>query len=345
MTTPSADSAAPRDPEFSLSELNSQYAKWTSRHADAQESFVAALREMLRDSGASYDQVSARVKSWRSYRAKALLRTPTGEFRYTEPFTQIWDLVACRITTLTTTEIPVITQLLGQSFDVVKLVDKTAETRTTGSFGYGSVHMILTVPTPALYGLEAFCGLTFEVQVRTVLQHAWAEFEHDIRYKAQQADSDPRIDRAFTLAAGLIELADQQFAQIAATTGSLGTTSVPSPATGDVELTAAILPGMLALLLGPEHRTSKTSHYTWLLEMLHAHGVTHSRQLAELLAAHPAAELSAAMGYHFPPGHARVIDDVLLAAFGQAHIDKTSDSGDDPQRRRSLLTKRYAQLI
>ena len=52
--------------------------------------------------------------------------------------------------------------------------------------------------------------------MRTVLQHAWAEFEHDIRYKSPDGVIDPRIDRAFALAAGLIELADQQFDQVAA---------------------------------------------------------------------------------------------------------------------------------
>ena len=52
------------------------------------------------------------------------------------------------------------------------------------------------------------------MQIRTVLQHAWAEFEHDIRYKRSGEAPDPQIDRAFTLAAGLIELADQQFSAI-----------------------------------------------------------------------------------------------------------------------------------
>lgn len=49
--------------------------------------------------------------------------------------------------------------------------------------------------------------------MKTVLQHAWAEFEHDIRYKSS-GDVNPAINRAFTLASGLIELADDQFVTI-----------------------------------------------------------------------------------------------------------------------------------
>ena len=58
-------------------------------------------------------------------------------------------------------------------------------------------------------------GAASQVQIRTVLQHAWAEFEHDIRYKGTVPDEHARdFDRRFTLAAGLLELADQEFSTI-----------------------------------------------------------------------------------------------------------------------------------
>lgn len=53
------------------------------------------------------------------------------------------------------------------------------------------------------------------MQVRTILQHAWAEFEHDIRYKGSVPEEDaPDLNRRFTLAAGLLELADREFSAI-----------------------------------------------------------------------------------------------------------------------------------
>ena len=58
-------------------------------------------------------------------------------------------------------------------------------------------------------------GRNVQVQIRTVLQHAWAEFEHDIRYKGTVPPEHAHdFDRRFTLAAGLLELADQEFATI-----------------------------------------------------------------------------------------------------------------------------------
>ena len=48
-----------------------------------------------------------------------------------------------------------------------------------------------------------------------MLQHAWAEFEHDIRYKGTVPDDHaPDLNRRFALAAGLLELADREFTAI-----------------------------------------------------------------------------------------------------------------------------------
>jgi len=46
--------------------------------------------------------------------------------------------------------------------------------------------------------------------VRTVLQHAWAEMEHDIQYKSPNA-IPTLIKRRFIALAGLLEIADREF--------------------------------------------------------------------------------------------------------------------------------------
>ena len=64
---------------------------------------------------------------------------------------------------------------------------------------------------------EPLRRLNASVQIRTVLQHAWAEFEHDIRYKGVVPDEHAfDLDRRFTLAAGLLGLADREFSAIRA---------------------------------------------------------------------------------------------------------------------------------
>ena len=76
--------------------------------------------------------------------------------------------------------------------------------------------------------------------MRTVLQHAWAEFEHDIRYKGTIPDEHARdFDRRFTLAAGLLELADQEFSTIR---DRLQASASPSRARASPTTTRASIP-------------------------------------------------------------------------------------------------------
>jgi hypothetical protein len=53
-------------------------------------------------------------------------------------------------------------------------------------------------------------GLKIEIQIRTILQHAWAQIGHDETYK-QTAVLPPKIERDFMLLAGLLEIADNEF--------------------------------------------------------------------------------------------------------------------------------------
>jgi putative GTP pyrophosphokinase len=61
--------------------------------------------------------------------------------------------------------------------------------------------------------MRDFTGMKFEVQVRTILQHAWAEIEHDRNYKfAGVLPSE--IERNFNLLAGTLEIVDNEFERI-----------------------------------------------------------------------------------------------------------------------------------
>ena len=55
--------------------------------------------------------------------------------------------------------------------------------------------------------------MTCEIQVRTILQHVWAEIEHDIQYKSS-SDIPKELKRKFQALAGLIEIADREFQSI-----------------------------------------------------------------------------------------------------------------------------------
>lgn len=181
-----------------------------------------------------------------------------------------------------------------------------------------------------------------EVQIRTVLQHAWAEFEHDVRYKGPNTGSDPRIDRAFTLAAGLIELADQQFDQIASIANQ---TPRATDSSDDASLSPEILPGVLTVILGPLFPRSKSEYYRYAYAMLAAHGITDVGGLRELLSNDLAEAVRSVMHPDFPPGQVRMVDDVLLARYGRDHIKKTVDIGDHGETRSGRLGNRWKKLL
>ncbi|WP_151530332.1 MULTISPECIES: GTP pyrophosphokinase family protein [Corynebacterium] len=335
-TEPVSEGDIVHTPEH-ISALSDTYTQWCAAHPDAAERFQDVIEDLLTDGGITYDRVVARVKQWPSLEAKAYKRDAEGEWVYPHPWDDIHDILGVRVTTFYSTEIPIVIDMLGGHFHVLRSIDKTAQTRVSGSFGYGSHHLVVRVPSDH-DDLEDFAGLTFEVQLRTVLQHAWAEFEHDIRYKASGVTVDPRVDRAFTLAAGLIELADQQFDQIASIQN-------PSPEPGDdVALTAITLPGVLAILLGSQFPRSKSEHYPWLEELLKRNGVTTVAELKELVNAPAIARLRRRLDYRFQPSQVRIVDDLLLDRFGEEHIARTDSTGNRAAQRPHRLARRLKRL-
>lgn len=323
-----------------ISRLGSRYHEWIRSHPAIAEDFGGAIEDLLADAGVTYDRVTARVKDWQSLKEKARKREKEGTFLYPDPWNDIHDIVGVRVTTFHSTEIPVVIGVFKQSFTVERSVDKTAETRIAGGFGYGSHHLILTVDENSshLDELAEYNGTTFEVQVRTVLQHAWAEFEHDVRYKRGGEELDPRVDRAFTLAAGLIELADQQFDQISALKNSEGSSA------DDVDFTAETLPGVLTMLLGNRFPGSRSENYRWLEGLLNSNGITTVAELEGLLDDNDITDVRRAIGYRFHPGQIRLIDDLLLRRFGQEHINRTGATGARPKQRPGQLAERLKRM-
>jgi hypothetical protein len=174
------------------------------------------------------------------------------------------------------------------------------------------------------------------VQIRTVLQHAWAEFEHDIRYKGTIPDEHvPDFDRRFTLAAGLLELADREFSTIrdrlqAGMTEQLPTIDDDDPRISPREL-AAFLAGQYA-----DAGWSRTDHYAWISGLLLELGITSLVELGEVLRPIDAAALTERMGYRYPPGAVRRLDDALLAAFAEKYVELRGNSHREPALRARL---------
>uniref|UniRef100_UPI00015F288D GTP pyrophosphokinase n=1 Tax=Vibrio sp. AND4 TaxID=314289 RepID=UPI00015F288D len=109
-----------------------------------------------------------------------------------------------------------VSELISNSFgvDVENSLDKS-KVLLKDQIGYRSVHFVCTLGNDRamLPEYSKLTNLKFEVQVRTVLQHAWAELAHDSNYKFS-GSLPPEIERKLYLYAGMLEVADKGFDEL-----------------------------------------------------------------------------------------------------------------------------------
>lgn len=327
------------------SELSPDVAAFAERlrhFDDAAEAIKLSIVTRLRDDGLNHHDVRCRVKTPESTEEKISRVDQDGNLRYPGGPFKLDDLVGIRVILFVESDIDAVAIALTSQFICHDDEDKTAGNRKSGGIGYAGRHLTLEVPaenTPL--GCEDCVGQRFEVQLRTVLQHAWAEFEHDIRFKGSHIDN-AEISRAFTMASTLIELADQQFVNISEVL-KRSETKLGS------DVSQRLKSGSLQVLLDrtlPAYPHSRASQYLWLLDVLAAKGITTVSALEAWLAEIDQRTVAEIMGYRFMPGQVRVIDDLLLRQFGEEYIQATKNVGSDFNREAKLRFRlRRLQLI
>lgn len=311
------------------------YAAQLTRLAGASAAVEGAIRARLRDDGLNHHTVQSRVKDPDSVRAKLERLTPDGTPKYSRGLEQLDDLIGVRVIMFLEPDIADVATALKAQFHCQEDDDKTSSQRRNGQIGYGGRHLILRVPdqlTPA--GCEPFVGQRFEVQIRTVLQHAWAAFEHDVRYKGR-AEASAEVDRAFTMASTLIELADAQFSAINDIVKRRKAESSAALIGSRADLTGEILEDLLTRRLADNPR-SQAHQYDLLVALLAANGVETVAEAEALFGAADWSGVSTQMMYRFPAGHFRIADDFLLWKWGADYIERTKSLGEDPKRESKL---------
>jgi putative GTP pyrophosphokinase len=293
---------------------------------------------LLDEAGINYLSVDGRAKSVGSFAAKAARRVD-DRLLYTDPLREITDQVGIRVITYVHSDVAAVAQVFADQLEVLDDRDMGEETASEGRFGYASRHILVRVVDPAPAPYDDLVGQHASIQVRTVLQHAWAEFEHDIRYKGTVPEEHaPDLERRFTLAAGLLELADHEFSAIRERLQTTAPDREPEfhptdPRISGQEL-AAFLAGQYA-----DAGWSHTDHYAWIAGLLLELGIASLDELSATLRDVDSAAVTAAMGYRYPPGAVRRLDDDLLSRFGEAYVGLHGNA-----HRRAALEARRAHL-
>ncbi len=298
------------------------------------ENYLQLVTAFLDDAGINYLSITARTKSVESFAAK-VERTVDGRRLFSDPLVEITDQVGLRIITYLREDVDAVVTLLADEMRLLDDRDMGLETAREGRWGYASRHLLVGVggeQQPA------------SIQVRTVLQHAWAEFEHEIRYKGSiPAEHAPDLDRRFTLAAGLLELADREFTAIRERLrATVPDDETAHEETADDETDPRIATPVLATYLGNRYADagwSRTDHYAWISGLLLELGITSLGELSTVLDSVDAGAINKRMGYRYPPGAVRRLDDALLDVFGERYLHLHGNA-----HREGLLQERLKRL-
>jgi len=150
--------------------------------------FVEAVQTILRHALAQHEMVAhrltGRAKEFKSLRKKLTDR----EIALDQPMDEIKDLAGCRIVFLTNSQVDAFsnTGALHQNFEVlsVNVHHPVPGTETELKLFDSTNYLVRLKPDRlALTEYREFEGLSAEIQVQTLLNHAWAEMGHDTIYK------------------------------------------------------------------------------------------------------------------------------------------------------------------
>lgn len=304
-----------------------EYARRQPELQAATEQYLQLVTSLLDDAGINYLTVASRAKSVASFAAKAA-RTADGRPMYADPLTEITDQIGLRVITYVQSDVQAVVDLLGDQVVVHDDRDMGRETAREGRFGYASRHLLVSLDAAreSQPAYDLLAGRRAQVQIRTVLQHAWAEFEHDIRYKGEIPDEHvPDFDRRFTLAAGLLELADREFSTIRDRLRGGVAETPEEPADDDPRIS----PRELAAFLAGQYADagwSRTDHYQWIAGLVLEVGITSLAELGDVLRSVDVGTLAERMDYRYPPGAVRRLDDALLWTYGDDYVELRSNA-------------------
>lgn len=169
------------------------------------------LSQLLGDRGIRVHSVDAGVKERLSLARKVEAHEPAYP-----SLRDVTDVLRARIVTYFPDEIDRVGELIEDEFTVDRANSRDPRaTIEPDKFGYQSLHFVVTL-SPARTALREWtrlAGWPFEIQVRTILQLAWAEIEHDRGFHTR-SDVPADVRRRWSRVAALLELADSEFAAL-----------------------------------------------------------------------------------------------------------------------------------
>jgi putative GTP pyrophosphokinase len=155
--------------------------------------------------------IKARVKIFQSYYFKRLRKA--DQRKHGDPAPRINDVLGLRIVCPFLEDLIKAETVLQESFEVIE-VERKGVNHSFNQFGYSSTHLLVAVPRNILDTCGRETPAVCEIQLRTILQDAWAEIEHELVYKAEFTPFDEPLKRKLAALNANLTLSDLIFKEI-----------------------------------------------------------------------------------------------------------------------------------
>ncbi|MBQ9626510.1 MAG: (p)ppGpp synthetase [Treponema sp.] len=166
--------------------------------------------------------LKSRIKSFKSYYSKVVRQRSDAIYR-TDKLVCLTDMIGIRVVCAFLEDISNVVKQISEKYSV-REIERKGETMSFKEFGYESVHILINIPTECLDLSVLNPGLVkdhpippelcCEIQVRTILQDAWAEVEHELIYKTEFTPFDAPLRRKLACVNASLSLADTIFQEI-----------------------------------------------------------------------------------------------------------------------------------
>jgi putative GTP pyrophosphokinase len=194
--------------QLNKSEISEKFSKIKWKYEKLGLNLIQALELFLNGGNIDTLSIDYRVKESESFLEKIERKG------YGDPFEQTEDLCGIRVICFYQSDVELIEKIIEKEFIVLENQDKE-ELLKADQFGYRSTHFVVKIKknwlqAPNYRGLE---NIKAEIQIRTIMMHAWAEIQHKLSYK-KQTYIPKQFKRKFSRISAKLEEADEQFEEL-----------------------------------------------------------------------------------------------------------------------------------
>lgn len=177
---------------------------------------ASAIREQLEMYFAGeprIDRITARAKSVDRFFSKAQT-VENGALKYSDPIHQIQDQIGARIVTYYLSDVDRVAKIVEKYYRPIE--SQILVPDSEWEFGYFGRHYVLLIPSDVVDRSvdKSLRPAFFELQVKTLFQHAWSEANHDLGYKPRSVSLDPGEKRLLAYTSAQAWGADRVFDEL-----------------------------------------------------------------------------------------------------------------------------------